>query len=122
MRPLILLATLIAALPTAAQAQSSRAERALAGPRAVTIDPGPANLKIGGGTFIIRILPADQVRAACPAGPDWFSHACTMMPARLILMPDEESSRLTTAQWLDLLRHELLHASGYDFHGPERGR
>lgn len=122
MRRLAILAALAAAMPAAAQAQSSRAERALAGPRAVWVDRGPDDLKIGGGTFVIRILPAYQVRAACPAGRDWHSLACTLMPARVILMPDEESSGLSTSQWLDLLRHELLHASGFDFHGPERGR
>lgn len=112
-----LLAALLAALPAEGSANARRAERALGGPRPSWIDLGPADLRIGQGIVVIHVLPAHEVRAACPAALDWHSRACTLMPGRVILMPDEESSGLTTGQWLDLLRHELLHASGHDFHG-----
>lgn len=97
---------------------ASRAEAMLDGPPAPYIDSGPANAKITPvGPVIIQLLPAYQVRRLCPAAVDWHSLACTLMPGRVILMPDEESSGLSTEQWLELLRHELLHAVGLDFHG-----
>jgi len=120
----IIAATLLAsAAPAAAQGAVERAERALNlrpnGEPAPYVDRGPANVKIGTGTFLLRILPADQVRAMCPAGIDWHSRACTRFGGiPVVLMPDEDSSGLTADQWLDELRHEILHATGVDFHGP----
>jgi hypothetical protein len=108
--------------PAAAHAQAgiARIERAMDlppnGEPRPYIDPGPAKAKIGTGAFLIRILPAHEVRNKCPAGIDWYSIACTIPVGDVILIPDEESSGLSTEQWLDLLRHEILHALGLDFH------
>ncbi|MCZ4340607.1 hypothetical protein O4H52_03240 [Sphingomonadaceae bacterium G21617-S1] len=114
----------LAATPAMASAQAgmARAEQALnlppSGQPAPYIDPGPANIPMT-GTFLIRLLPAAQVRAICPAAIDWHSIGCTTPISRVITMPDEESSGLSTDQWLRALRHEMLHAMGIDdFHGP----
>lgn len=81
------------------------------------IDPGPKDVRIK-GTFVIVTVPAHQVRAACPQTFDRYALACTNMQSRVVTMPDEESSGLSTDRWLALLRHEMLHAMGLDFHGP----
>jgi hypothetical protein len=117
-RAAILAALLAASTAIPALADTRRAERALDGPRVGYVDPGPAEARMIVGTYLVRILPAHQVRAMCPEAIDFHSRACTLKPSNIILMPDEESSGLSTAQWLDLLRHELLHAMGLDFHGP----
>ncbi len=112
-----------AAIPSALAAQPAmaRAERALNGPPAPYVHPGPADARIAvGGPIIIHILPAWQVRRYCPAGFDWHSMACTLMPGRVIYMPDEDSSGLTTDQWLEELRHEILHTQGLTFDRADR--
>jgi hypothetical protein len=116
MRSVILAALLAACSAAPAHADMRRAERALDGPAAAFVDPGPPEAKIGIGSLLIRILPAHEVRALCPASFDYHSRACTLKPSNVILMPDEESSGLTTEQWLAELRHEILHALGLDWH------
>lgn len=108
-------------LTVPASASLERADRALNGPAAAYVDPGPKDAKIApGGPIIIHILPAWQVRRLCPAGIDWHSMACTVMPGRVIYIPDEESSGLTTDQWLEEMRHEILHTQGLIFDRADR--
>lgn len=114
MRRLILAVALATAAP--ACASFDRIDRALAGPVSPVIDPGPAKAPPFSGTVVVRLLPRDQVRALCPQSMDTHSLACTDMRSRIITMPDEASSGLSTAQWLALLRHEMLHAAGLAFH------
>lgn len=113
---------LVAADPGHAQNSVTRIERALSlppsGEPVPYIDPGPAEAKVGVGAFLIRILPAHEVRNKCPAGIDWHSIGCTLPVGNVILIADEESSGLPTELWLIELRHEILHALGLDFHGP----
>lgn len=92
-------------------------ERALSGPQPPMIDPGPRNPPPFTGTIIIRFLPRDQVTAFCPRGMDFYSLACTDPKSRVVTMPDEASSGLSEEKWLLLLRHEVLHAQGLDWHG-----
>lgn len=120
----IAIALALSACPAMASAQAgmARAEQALnlppSGERPPYIDPGPRDAKVGVGAFLIRILPAHEVRNKCPAGFDWHSIGCTLPVGSVILIADEESSGLPTEQWLIELRHEILHALGLDFHGP----
>lgn len=104
--------------PLLAQANIVRAEAALSGPLPAYVDSGPADATFTAATVIVQIVPPHVVRGLCPAAIDWHSRACTLMPARVVIMPDEEGSGLTTGQWLAMLRHEMLHAMGIDFHGP----
>lgn len=121
---LALLAAALCAAATpsalAAQPAMARAERALNGPPAPYVDPGPADAKVVSNTVVIVFAPVDLVRRVCPAGPDWHSLACTLMPSRTVVMPDEETTELTREQWLKLLRHEILHAQGEEFDRGDR--
>jgi hypothetical protein len=105
-------------IATPAQADMRRAERALDGPRPPYVDPGPAKPIAFTGIVEIRFFPAHVVRTLCPQAIDWHSLACTNPVTRVITMADEDSSGLSAGRWIALLRHELRHAMGDDFHGP----
>jgi hypothetical protein len=116
-RAAILAVAVLASCP--AIAGTGRAERALSGPRPPAIDPGPRMAAPFDGAIIIRFADPSEVSRVCSRHGRVRALACTDMKSRIVTMPDEARSGLSTARWLALLRHEVLHAQGLDWHGPE---
>lgn len=114
----LLLLSSILLMASPAQADIRATERALDGPRAPVVDRGPRHVPSFAGAVIIRFAPPSEVRAACPRTIDRHALGCTDPVRRIVTMPDETTSGLSTDRWLALLRHEILHAQGLDWHGP----